>query len=246
MAEGVDYSFDRPGVTELWAAGKQFAGRYFGLGTDNKLAHVGEIAALNAVGISVFAIAEQWGDSALQGFGLGLQHAIKVQDDMAAKGVPGDRPVYFAVDFDVQAYQWHLVYDYFSGVNSVLPLDRIGIYGGINTMEWAKRDGLARWFFQTYAWSAGRIFPDVHVLQYSNTHYIGGGKVDYCRSYKDDFGQWGGLLIPSVPVVSGPAPVVSGQSWDYVNDIDAAAGDDGQLGASIDGYARDLDGLRNL
>lgn len=246
MAEGCDYSFDRPNVTQLWAAGIQFAGRYFGLGTDNKLAHTYEIAALNAVGISVFNLAEQWPNSALQGYGLGTQHAIKVKDDMDAKGVPENRPVYFAVDFDVTSAQWPAVLSYFSGINGILPLDRIGIYGGIRAMQWAQRDGAAKWFYQTAAWSSGQIFPGVHVYQYSNGHTIGGGDVDLDRSYQDDFGQWGGLLVPSAPVLIGQAPVITGASWDYVGDINATAADDGQLGASIDGYARDLDQLRNL
>lgn len=246
MAEGCDYSFDRPNVTQLWAAGIQFAGRYFGLGTDSKLAHPSEIAALNAVGISLFNLAEQWPNSALQGYGLGTTHAIKVRDDMDAKGVPAGRPVYFAVDFDVTASQWPAVRDYFYGINSILPLDVIGIYGGIRTMQWAQRDGMARWFFQTYAWSAGQVFNGVHVLQYRNAQYVGGGQVDFCRSYADDFGQWGGLLTAPAPGALAPAPVVTGQSWDYVGDINATAGDDGQLGGSLDGYARDLDGLRRL
>ena len=246
MAEGVDYSFDRPDKVALWNAGKSFAGRYFGLGSASKIATTTEIAALNSLGMAVFALAEQWGDSSLQGFGLGTQHALIVRDDLDAKGVPGDRPAYFAVDFDVQSYQWHAVYDYFSGVNSVLPLNRIGIYGGIHAMEWAQRDGLALWFFQTYAWSGGRWFPGNHVQQYSNNHVIGGGKVDYCQSVRDDFGQWPGGFGGPNPGQPNTVPVVTAGSWDYTGEIAGTAGDDGQLAAYLDQHARNLDGLRNL
>ena len=246
MAEGCDYSFDRPNISALWFAGKQFAGRYFGLGTDDKLAHVAEIAALQAMGLSVFNLAEQWGNSALQGYQLGAHHAAIVRDDMAAKGVPGDRPVYFAVDFDVQSYQWSAVADYFNGVNFFLPLDRVGIYGGVHAMEWAARDGSARWFFQTAAWSYGRVFDGTHVYQYSNGHTIGGGDVDLCRSLRDDFGQWGGALVPIAAPAPGAPPAVSGGSWDYVPDIDASAADLAALAGTVDNYARDLDGLRNF
>lgn len=246
MAEGCDYSFSRPNIGQLWVAGIQFAGRYFGLGTDDKLAHPAELAALSAMGIAVFALAEQWPNSALDGYGRGTLHAVKVLDDMDAKGVPSNRPVYFAVDFDVTASQWPAVLDYFYGVNSILPLDRIGIYGGIRTMQWAARDGAARWFYQTAAWSSGQIYPGTHVYQYSNGHTVGGGDVDLDRSLKDDFGQWGGALVPIAAPDTGPQPVTSGASYDYVPDIDAHAGDLGALAGSVDGYARDLDGLRTF
>lgn len=246
MSEGVDYSFDRPNISALWSAGKQFAGRYFGLGTQDKIASRTELNALQGMGLSVFNLAEQWGNSALDGYGKGTSHAIAVLDDLNAKGVPSNRPVYFAVDFDVTASQWPAVYAYFSGVNGILPLDRIGIYGGLRAMQWAARDGAAKWFFQTYAWSGGVWFDGNHVEQYSNNHIIGGGHVDYCRSVKEDFGQWGGSLIPPIAIDQTPAPVVTGASWDYVGDIDAHASDEGQLAGTLDGYARDLDGLRNL
>lgn len=229
----------------MWAAGLQFAARYFGLGSQSKLATVAEIAALQAVGLSTVALAEQWGNSSLEGYYKGVSHAIAVRDDLDAKGVPGNRPVYFAVDFDVQAYQWEDVKNYFFGINSILPLDRIGIYGGYNAMAWAQRDGAAKWFFQTYAWSGGKVHPATHFLQYSNNHYIGGGQVDYCRSLQNDFGQWGGMLIPATPPPAGPPPVVDAGGWDYAGDIQGVAGDDSSLGTSLDGYARDLDGLRN-
>lgn len=247
MAEGCDYSFSRPSISGLWFAGIQFAGRYFGLGTDDKLAHPAELAALQAMGISVFNLAEQWPNSALQGFGLGTTHAIKVRDDMAAKGVPDNRPVYFAVDFDVTAAQWPKVLDYFYGINSILPLDVIGIYGGVRAMQWAARDGAARWFYQTAAWSYGQVADGVHVYQYSNGHTIGGGDVDLDRSLRDDFGQWGGALVPVAAPTPYAAPqIAGGAAWDYVPDIDGTAGDVGSIAGTVDGYARDLDGLRTF
>ena len=246
MAEGCDYSFDRPNVTALWAAGIRFAGRYYGLGSESKLTHTWEQTALSNMGISLFNLAEEYPTSALGGFGKGTLHAIKVLADMDAKGVPSNRPAYFAVDFDVTTSQWPAVRDYFAGVNSILPLDRIGIYGGIRAMQWAQRDGSARWFFQTYAWSSGRVFPDVHVLQYSNGHYVGGGKVDYCRSYKDDFGQWAGVLLPPAPPPSDYIPGRIDPGVDYVQDIDALSGNYGARAGTVDAFARDLDGLRTL
>ena len=246
MSEGVDYSFDRPNVVSLWNAGKTFAGRYFGLGTQDKLATATEIAALHSMGIATFALAEQWGDSSLQGFNLGAHHASVVKDDMDAKGVPPDRPVYFAVDFDVQAYQWPAVVQYFHGVNYFLPLERIGIYGGVHAMQWAQRDGLALWFFQTYGWSYGNWFGGNHVEQYSNRHPLGGGEVDYCRSITDDFGQWPGGYGGPTPGQPNTIPVVTAGAWDYTGEIAGTAGDTGQLAAYYDEHARNLDGLRNF
>jgi hypothetical protein len=194
--------------------------------------------------ISVFAIAEQWPNSALQGHALGVNHAIATLHDMNAKGVPADRPAYFAVDFDVQENQWPAVRDYFNGIHTTIPLARIGIYGGHNAMVWAYRDGIADWFFQTYAWSGGVWFSGNHIEQYGNNHLVGGAQVDFCRSVQADFGQWGGAPIPAGISQPGTTPVTGPQSWDYAGQISAHAANEAGFATTLDSYTADLDQLR--
>jgi hypothetical protein len=68
---------------------------------------------------------------------------------------------------------------------------RVGVYGSYDVMNWAKRDGVARWYWQTFAWSGGRWAGHNHLEQYRNDVSLAGGTVDLCRSKTADFGQWG-------------------------------------------------------
>jgi hypothetical protein len=80
-------------------------------------------------------------------------------------------------------------------------------------MQWAARDGVAAWFFQTYAWSGGLWYGGNHVEQYKNGVIVAGGEVDLCRSVKAEFGQWrahgGGGEFDMATLIMGE----DGQPW---------------------------------
>jgi hypothetical protein len=190
VTEGVDYAFSQPSPAGLFAAGKRFAMRYIGPGTDDKHLHASERDALWAAGLEVVLLAEGAASSALGGFSTGQSHASLALSDARTLGAPESLPFYFAVDFDVTASQWPTVAQYFSGAASVIGASRVGIYGGIRAMQWAARDGVAAWFFQTFAWSAGQWYPGNHVEQYQNDVQLAGGTVDLCRAVTNNFGQW--------------------------------------------------------
>ncbi len=202
--------------------GYEFAGRYFGPGTWDKHASAAECANLDAHGMSIFALAEGWEDGALDGYHRGVEHATSARDGLAAVGAPGDAPIYFAVDFDWQNWQWQPVAEYFQGAADVIGRARVGIYGGIRVVDWAAEWDVARWFFQTYAWSGGQWSPHNHVEQYNNGVWTCGGRVDQCRSVKKYFGQWrpGQASTPSgggeVSVPATDEPVSYNDSVDHI------------------------------
>jgi hypothetical protein len=122
-------------------------------------------------------------------------HAQQAVAMANARGFP-TRVLYFAVDRDVTANTWPGARDYLRGAGSVVGVAAVGVYGERDVMVWAARDGVASWFFQTYAWSDynhdGRPewFAGNHVEQYRNGVALAGGEVDLCRSMEADFGQW--------------------------------------------------------
>ena len=67
----------------------------------------------------------------------------------------------------------------------------LGVYAGLRGVQWAARDGVAAWFFQTFAWSGGVWYAANHVEQYDNDVSLAGGTVDLCRAVKVNFGQLG-------------------------------------------------------
>ncbi len=189
QSEGVDYSFARPSPAGLAAAGKTFAGRYVGPGS-GKLLTAGERDELLAAGLDIMLLAEGTADGALGGYNMGVYHGELAKAAAQALGAPWDTAIYFAVDFDVTADQWPIVAQYLHGAGFAVGAPQVGVYGGLRAVQWAARDGVADWFFQTYAWSEGQWFPGNHVEQYHNGVQLAGGEVDLCRSVQAEFGQW--------------------------------------------------------
>lgn len=83
------------------------------------------------------------------------------------------KPIYFAIDFDPdygdptkrRAY----IKAYMNGINSVVALKgRVGVYGGLVTMNLCHDNGLAQWFWQTSSWSSGVKASYIHLWQDRN------------------------------------------------------------------------------
>ena len=123
----------------------------------------------------------------------------------AAAGGPDSAPIFFSVDENIDAATWHNVaVEWFRGINSVLGVDRTGIYGHARACAWAIADGVIgrsttaghRWAWQTAAWSGGDREPTAVLYQYvvnspsSPGPLLGGIHVDLDEVLATDFGQW--------------------------------------------------------
>lgn len=201
--EAVDYSFSPPTVASLVVAGKVAAGRYVGAGTEDKQIHAAERDALFAAGLAIWLSVEGAADSALQGGKTGAYHARLAVADARALAVPAGVAMYGNCDFDVQVGQWLAVVSYMTSFGKVVREAgyRVGFYGGRNAMVWGIQDGLADFYWQTYAWSGTptRWVPGVAIQQYKNGVPMGGGDVDLNRIMVADYGQWvkGGIAPPT-------------------------------------------------
>ena len=187
MAEqlGVDYPWAKPTPAALRAAGVTFALRYLSTDQSKNLTRA-EADQLAAQGIWSGVVWETTAGRALAGYTAGAADAKEALKQATACGMPSGRPIYFAVDTDTT---WSQVQAYFQGVRSVLPLQQVGVYGGIRIIQGAADSGLVAWFWQTLAWSGGRWDPRAHIRQVG---YITVGKVQCDKNVTDliDFGQW--------------------------------------------------------
>jgi hypothetical protein len=190
MAEGVDYAFSRPNIGQLAALGKVFACRYGGMGSSTKHLTPAEAVELSTNNISIVANVEGAADGLLGGFNAGVSWAQSAEAHFRRCGMPPDRPIYLSVDFNVTAAQWTTVANALRGAATVLGHARVGVYGGRRAIEWARRDNVATWFWQTYAWSSGVWVPGNHIEQYLNDTLVAGAKLDLDRSIPVDYGQW--------------------------------------------------------
>lgn len=244
LIEGVDYSFDRPNIPTLAHRGKYFAGRYFGAGTADKHATLAECTFLAANAMWTFAICEGIELAALQGSAVGRAHARLADIGARSAGMPPNRPIYFAVDFDAQPHEMGRVASYFDGAASVLGVNRVGAYAGIRQLDWLVSNGHARWGFQTYAWSHGDWSAHANIRQYLNGQYIGGGQLDLCRATTIDYGQWKPGVSGEIVDVLPPIPDQSTQGFDYSDQISGVARSIIGLAQGKQSSARAIDALR--
>jgi hypothetical protein len=122
-----------------------------------------------------------------------------------AAGGGQSAPVFFSVDDDINRETWNtLALPWFRGINSVIGVQRTGIYAGINPCLWAAADGVIgnsstaghRWAWQTRSWSRGQIDPSAVLYQRivstaSNPGpVVGGLEVDVNDVMAPDCGQW--------------------------------------------------------
>lgn len=191
MAEGVDYSYDKPDPAGLARAGKRFAVRYVGTPSSGKSLTTLEADNLRRAGVEIVATYET-----TAGFMLNADGAAAATRALAHArqcGMPAGRPIYFALDVDPEPLtesQWLGINRFLDGAASVLGRDAVGVYGGFRAIERLVPDK-ARWGWQTYGWSRKRWSTKAHLTQYQNGVALAGGTVDLCASKKPDYGQWG-------------------------------------------------------
>ncbi|MFZ1165448.1 DUF1906 domain-containing protein [Mycobacterium sp.] len=140
-----------------------------------------------------------------RGFAGGVSDARTAWQLHTAAGGGQSAPVFFTVDDDINRETWNSVaLQWFRGINSVLGVQRTGVYGGINTCQWAAADGVIgnsrtpgkRWAWQTRSWSHGQVDPAAVLYQRivstaSNPGpVVGGLEVDVSDVLAQDCGQW--------------------------------------------------------
>lgn len=190
MTQGVDYAWSRPDPAGLYTAGKRFACRYVSFDTTGKNLTQAEAMDLSRAGLSIVANWEYSATDQLGGYDKGVLHATAAASRLASIGMPPGRPIYFSTDFNATDAQLAVCRRYLDGAASVLGRERVGVYGGYRTVEYMGAYSVAAWFWQTYAWSAGRWHPSADIRQYQNGVTVAGATVDLDEAMVPDYGQW--------------------------------------------------------
>lgn len=122
-----------------------------------------------------------------------------------AAGGPDTAPIFFSVDEGIDLNTWkNTAVQWFRGINSVLGVERTGVYGSNRTCAWAGGSGVIghsttpgfRWAWQTKAWSNGDREPSAVLFQTEVVTdsdpgaLIDGVHVDVDDVLAADFGQW--------------------------------------------------------
>lgn len=197
---GIDYSFARPSAVAM-AKKYKFVCRYLSSDSGKALSKA-ELSGLHSHGLSVVLVWEDSASAALGGKTQGIADAKAALGQANALGII-DRPIYFAVDFDATPAQQATINAYMQGVASIIGLERTGVYGGYYVTTRCLEAKVAKWFWQTCAWSGGQIQNGVHIYQNGQSDFNGGADID--EAWQEDYGQWPAPVPKSVPK---PKPVV--------------------------------------
>lgn len=206
---GVDYSFGRPPVDTLKAAGISFACRY--LSNDGTANHFNpkdlsapEIAMLHGAGISIVLNYETSGTFMQGGYAAGLAMARWAGEQATSLGAPASVPIYYSADFNATPDQISGVLDFMHGAaDAEGSKDRVGVYGSFAVVEAAAAAGF-KYLWQTYAWSAGQWSAHAVLRQVNNDQKLGGVSVDLDEAMAQDYGQWAPTDAPTPPPVASP------------------------------------------
>jgi len=140
------------------------------------------------------------------GFQGGVAQAQQAEANHVAAGGDESAPIFFSVDEGISLGQWNdTAVEYFRGINSVLGVQRTGVYGSSLVASWAIQDGVIGrsttpgkyWVWQTRSWSNGEIeagavlYQNVIDTASSPGPQIDGTAVDVSDIQAEDFGQWG-------------------------------------------------------
>lgn len=208
---GIDQSSrPPPSASALVAAGVKFCSHYIAdrwtspvTLTDpstwpTKCLRPKEVQAYIDAGIQMFTNWETSATAMTSGYSRGVEAARNSLTMAKLCGLPDDRPIYFSADsVDFNTFDtYKLARSFLQGAVSVLGVDRVGVYGSYYVVDWAVGDGVAKWFWQTYAWSDKQWHSATHIQQFPDGasgkfHVtIDGIQCDIDRSVKADYGQW--------------------------------------------------------
>lgn len=200
--KGLDYSSSRPDLKKAKALGYGFVVRY--LFPPLKGVTVTEAKSIRAAGLGLAVVYESYAARAKEGYAAGAADGKTALAFARSIGFPDSRPLYFAVDFQPTTVELARVDAYLRGVAFVIGLSRTGVYGSYAVVDHCYARSTARWFWQTYAWSGGKVSAHAHLLQYRNGQTVAGASVDLNESRQADFGAW----MPVVVKPATPAPIV--------------------------------------
>jgi hypothetical protein len=241
--EGVDFSFDRMSAATAAKNGLSFVGRYLSTTGVKKNLTASEKDDFLTNGLGLFVVFEEGAGQALKGNDQGSADAKVADDQLNKLGLRGS-PVYFAVDIDVTPGQLPQVQDYFDGVASIIPVERIGIYGGIRVISFALDNNMATYGWQTVSWSKGKVEPRAHLLQYQIDTIVAGVHVDRDRTLNSDtdFGQVHPVPPPQVTGVlptggdpaGGTTVVITGSGFLDATDVSFGVTDAADMGINSD------------
>lgn len=209
--QGLDYAGGRPNAADIKAAGYSFVCRYLtdgGATLPGKQLLPDEFTSLLGAGLSVVFNWETTEDFMLGGAAQGTADATAALNYVRSlPGMASANPVvFFSCDFDEAEDQQDAINAYLQAASVVLGgVQFVGIYGAYYVCQRALDAGVAKYMWQTEAWSGGNVESRVNIYQRNDEGYatVDGVECDVNEAHTDDFGQWPPLGSSAPPATGG-------------------------------------------
>lgn len=191
MSQVLDYSAGFPGAATIKSRGYAGAVRYIGLPWRLKCTTKTELEDFTREGLGMALVFESTAADWRGGEAQGIKSGRMARDHANAIGFSAARPVYMAIDQDVvNSGEFATMIDYLRGAGQSLGgAARTGVYGEADVINRARDAGVAHWFWQTAAWSRGRIAANLNLYQKIGYVNVGGIACDVNDVHALDWGQ---------------------------------------------------------
>lgn len=242
---GLDYSWGRPDLATVAAAGYSFIARYLSYDGGKNISP-DEAARIQSLGMDIVLVWETTAKRVLSGWPGGISDAATALGQANTVGLPSTAPIYFAVDYDTPEGDQATIDQYLRGAASVLGPERVGVYGSYYVVERSLTNGSARYGWQTLAWSGGQVSSRAHVYQ-DGGQYLG---ADTNRALQPYFGQYGPsnpipvpeneMLTYDDPVVKDILTGIGALEYEELPDVAPFSRPKGAIAVRVDAIAKQL------
>ncbi len=156
-----------------------------------------EAKLINQAGQDIVSVFETKADRALGGRATGLADGATAVQVARSVGQPVGSCIYFAVDFETTTAQMQTVIEYIKAASESTPEYITGVYGSYAVIEAVRAAGVCSRFWQTRAWSYGKVSAYAHIYQYDCGPQglgltVNGIDVDLNEGYGNE-GAWNSL-----------------------------------------------------
>jgi hypothetical protein len=172
------------------AAGYRFAARYLVPQQYKwKRLTLAEAQAITAAGMQIVSVFETTANRASGGASAGQSDGAAAYKEAQAIQQPAGSAIYFAVDYDAQPKDYDAIEAYLKAAAAQIPGYEAGVYASYAVVEEMYNRKACKHFWQTYAWSRGKISSHANLYQYRNNAKVAGVAVDLNRAYGGE-GWW--------------------------------------------------------
>lgn len=191
MIRGVDYGYGKVSGKTIKDAGYDFCCRYLSHSPGKNLSSE-ELADLRENNLRIVLVYETTERRCMDGFQAGVDdanYAKKLAQGLDLYGLFKAPVIYFACDDDFTLDDCATIREYFKGVNSVLGIAHTGVYGGLTVVSDIMDNNLARYGWQTSAWSRGIWYKEAQLRQVAYNLTLDGVQCDIDEAISVDYGQ---------------------------------------------------------